>query len=79
MPEHVQESRNVMVQGHRTSMRLEAAFWNGLEEICRREDMTINQICTQVSRRRGQASLTAAVRVFVVSYFRRAAEGLRAS
>lgn len=72
MPESEQESRNIVVSGHRTSMRLETEFWSALEEICRRESMTVNQICTQVARNRGKASLTAAMRVFVITYFREA-------
>ena len=70
MPEQEQESRNVVVNGHRTSMRLEKEFWGALQEICAREGMTVNQVCTQVSRQKGSASLTAAIRVFVITYFR---------
>lgn len=73
MPEHQQESRNIVVNGHRTSMRLESEFWDALQEICAREGMTVNQICTQVYRQRGKASLTAAIRVYVIAYFRETA------
>ena len=73
MPEQGQESRNIVVNGQRTSMRLEVEFWQALDVICERQGMTVNQICTQVGRRRGTASLTAAVRVYVITYFRDAA------
>jgi len=66
-------SRNVSVNARRTSLRLEPPMWDALEEIARREKMTIHQLCTQVDARRHESSLTAAIRVFTLSYFRAAA------
>lgn len=63
------QSRNVYVSGRRTSMRLEAGLWEALEEIGRREDQTIHELCTTVDGVRGELSLTAAVRAAVVDYF----------
>lgn len=65
-------NRNVTVNGHRTSMRLEPAMWDALEDICRREGLTIHEVCSLVDTRRSQSSLTAAMRVFILSYFRAA-------
>lgn len=49
-------------------------MWNGLREICRREHVSIHEIATAVSSRKPlNSSLTAAMRVFVMSYFRSAA------
>lgn len=66
-------NRNVVIGGHRTSMRLESSMWEALEEIAAREGLSVSQLCEQVDRRRRQSSLTAAMRVFIVSYFRAAA------
>ena len=66
-------SRNVTISGHRTSIRLEPQMWNGYEEICRREGRTIHEICSMVDQRRQESSLTAALRVFILLYFRAAA------
>jgi predicted DNA-binding ribbon-helix-helix protein len=66
-------NRNVVIDGHRTSMRLESSMWEALEEIAAREGLSVSQLCEQVDRRRRQSSLTAAMRVFIVSYFRTAA------
>ena len=66
-------NRNVVVDGHRTSMRLEPAMWAGFEEIARREQLTLHQLCGRIDRSRASSSLTAAVRVFIMTYFRRAA------
>jgi predicted DNA-binding ribbon-helix-helix protein len=62
--------KNVTIQGHRTSMSLEKAIWSGLEEICEREDLTFNQICSLIDRSRKTMSRTSAVRTFIVNYYR---------
>ncbi|WP_448203978.1 ribbon-helix-helix domain-containing protein [Azospirillum sp. sgz302134] len=64
--------RNVKVSGRRTSLRMEPYIWDSLKEICEREDLSLNDICTEVDRRRGEANLTASIRVFIVSYYRNA-------
>lgn len=67
-------SRNVTIGQHRTSVRLEPDMWGGLREVCRREHLTIHDIATVVSARKSpNTSLTAALRVFVMAYFRMAA------
>jgi len=66
-------NRNVFVGARRTSLRLEPAMWDALAEICRREDMTLHQVCALIDERRRASSLTAAIRVFIVNYFRSAA------
>ncbi|MFA4994996.1 MAG: ribbon-helix-helix domain-containing protein [Bdellovibrionales bacterium] len=67
-------SRNVVISGRRTSVRLEPEMWDGLREICQRERSTMHQVCTTVSlQKMDETSLTAAIRVFVMRYFRLAA------
>jgi predicted DNA-binding ribbon-helix-helix protein len=65
-------SRNITVSGRRTSIRLEPEMWDGLTEICRREDITPHQLATLVDRCRHRSSLTAKLRVFILAYFRTA-------
>src|SRR5271170_7018889 len=66
-------SRNVTIAGHRTSVRLEPEMWSGLSEICRRERASMHEIGTSVAMRKQEStSLTAAIRVFVMAYFRAA-------
>jgi predicted DNA-binding ribbon-helix-helix protein len=76
-------SRNVTIGGHRTSCRLEPFMWDALYDICSRERVTIHTLCTRISERKdANTSLTAAIRVFALAYFRAASteEGhLRAS
>lgn len=67
-------SRNITIGTHRTSVRLEPDMWNALRDICRRERVSIHDIATIVAFRKPQnSSFTAAIRVFVMAYFRMAA------
>jgi predicted DNA-binding ribbon-helix-helix protein len=62
-------NRNVTVSGRRTSMRLEPAMWDALQQLCRREGKTLNELVTEIDRQRSESSLTAAIRVFLLRYF----------
>lgn len=64
--------RNVTVSGRRTSLRMEPYLWDSMREICERERMTLNELCSAIDVRRGAANLTASIRVFIVRYYRAA-------
>lgn len=66
-------NRNVTVEGHRTSIRLEPAMWHALAMVCQRENKTLNELVTMIARNRNQSTLTAAIRVFLLTYFQAAA------
>lgn len=65
--------RNVTINGRRTSIRMEPVLWDALHDICQREALSLNEVSSLVDRNRGEIGLTAAVRVFVIGYFREAA------
>ncbi len=67
-------SKNVTIRGKRTSLRLEEEMWEALREVCRRENVSIHDLCSMVEDRRGRSSRTSAVRAFVITYFRVAAK-----
>lgn len=67
-------SRNINVIGRRTSVRLEPEMWSALREIARREGCKIHDICSLVHLRKNpDTSLTAAIRVFLMLYYRASA------
>jgi len=68
-------SRNVTVNGRRTSVRLEPAMWRALEEICVDNGLTIHEFVTDVDTRRRESSLTAAIRVALLMHYRSRATG----
>ena len=62
-------NRNVTASRGRTSMRLEPELWDALEELCRREDISVGELVRQVEAKRHPGGRTSAVRVFVLTYF----------
>lgn len=67
-------SKNITIRGHRTSVRLEPEMWDALYDIALRESTTIHNICSLISlRKMDETSLTAAIRVFLMLYYRAAA------
>lgn len=66
-------SRNLVVGKRRTSARLEPEMWSALFDIARREHRTVHDIATLVNQNRpAGCSLTAAIRVFIMAYYRSA-------
>lgn len=67
------QSRNITVMGRRTSVRLEPEMWQALREIAKREKCQIHDICSLIQLRKNPStSLTAAIRVFIMLYFKAA-------
>ena len=62
--------KNVIVNGRRTSMRLDRETWISLADICQREGITIHELCSKIDRIRGRSGLSSATRLFVLTYFR---------
>lgn len=69
----MQTCRNVTVANRRTSIRLEDSLWDAVDDLCHREGLTVHELCSALDRYRGDRGLTAALRVFTVTYFRHAA------
>lgn len=67
-------SRNVRIHNRRTSVRLEPAMWAALNEIAMAENCTIHDLCGAVHDLKDEGvSFTAALRVFLMEYYRTAA------
>ena len=67
--------RNIVVGGHRTSVRLEPVMWEALRDIARQLRVTVHDLVTEIDRDRTASSLTAAIRVYIVGFYRAAAAG----
>ena len=68
-----QPARNVVVAGRRTSVRLEPVMWEALNDIARQQRVGVNDLVTDIARRRDITNLTAAIRVYIVNFYRSAA------
>jgi predicted DNA-binding ribbon-helix-helix protein len=64
---------NVVVGSHRTSVRLEPVMWDALQDIAHRDRVTLHNLVTDIDRERTASSLTAAIRVYIVDFYRAAA------
>ena len=63
---------SVTLKGHRTSISLEAAFWDGFCEIAHARGQTINALAAEIDAgRAGDIGLASAIRVFVLETLRR--------
>ena len=65
-------SHNVRINGRRTSIRLEPAMWDALQEICAAEKKSIHEISTEVAAEIPSGGFTSALRVYILNYFRSA-------
>src|SRR3977135_2228929 len=63
-------NRSIVVAGHKTSVSLEEAFWNGMKEISGLRNMTLSELVGEIDSNRQQGNLSSAIRLFVLDYFR---------
>ena len=67
-------SKNITILGSRTSIRLEPEMWKAIHDIACKEGCNIHELCSLVYLRKADnTSLTAAIRVFLMLYYRAAA------
>lgn len=62
--------RSFSIKGHRTSISLEAAFWEALKEAAVREGVSLAALVARIDERRGSAGLSSAVRIWILDYVR---------
>ena len=62
--------RSIVIAGHKTSVSLEDAFWNGLKDIAGSRDMTLSDLVATIDTDRQHGNLSSAIRLFVLEYYR---------
>ncbi len=66
--------RSITIAGHRTSISLEAPFWQALAEIAASRGMSVAALVATIDRDRpGDTNLSAALRIFALDWYRRRA------
>ncbi|WP_375409803.1 ribbon-helix-helix domain-containing protein [uncultured Methylobacterium sp.] len=62
--------RSVMIAGHRTSVSLEAPFWDALREIAETRQKSVQALIGEIDAERAEQNLSSAIRVFVLETVR---------
>lgn len=61
---------SLTLKGHRTSVSLEAAFWDAFRDLARARGLSLNELAAEVDAgREGDVGLASAIRVFVLRAF----------
>jgi len=60
--------RSIQIDGHKTSVSLEDAFWTELKKIAHSQGMTLSKLVAGIDTTRKHANLSSALRIFVLEY-----------
>jgi predicted DNA-binding ribbon-helix-helix protein len=63
--------RSIVIGGHKTSVSLEDAFWQGLKQVAVIRKMTLSDLVAAIDGERRQGNLSSAIRLFVLDHYRR--------
>lgn len=67
--------RSIVIAGHKTSVSLEDAFWQGLKEIADDRSTTLSDLVSSIDTDRRHGNLSSAIRLFVLDRYRNNAVG----
>ncbi|MCO5091930.1 ribbon-helix-helix domain-containing protein [Bosea sp. (in: a-proteobacteria)] len=68
-----ERKRSLSIAGHRTSLSLEAPFWEALKEIAASEGRPLAALVAEVDSGRGETNLSSALRLHALAHYRRLA------
>lgn len=63
------KKRSIVVAGHRTSVSLEAEFWDALRDIAQSDRKTLNDLVSEIDQGR-IGNLSSAIRVYILHRLR---------
>ena len=65
--------RSIVLAGHKTSVSLEDAFWEGLKDIAKTRRVTLRDLVGSIDFDREHGNLSSAIRLFVLSHYQKRA------
>ncbi len=65
--------RSFSIRGHRTSISLEHAFWEALNDIASLKRISLAQLVAAIDETRGTAGLSGSVRIHILDHYRQRA------
>ena len=66
--------RTVVVGTRKTSVAIEAPFWEALKGIAAAENLSLKELVTRINRHRKRPNLSSAIRLYVLDCYRQLAE-----
>jgi predicted DNA-binding ribbon-helix-helix protein len=69
--------RSIVIAGHKTSVSLEDAFWQGLKDIAGTRDLTLSELVAHIDSERRHGNLSSAIRLFVLDHYRQPRDAAR--
>jgi len=67
--------RSIVIAGHKTSVSLEDAFWNGLKDIAIARHVTLSDLVASIDSDRRHGNLSSAIRLFVLDHYQARTNG----
>ena len=61
--------RSIVLAGHKTSVSLEDAFWQGLKEIAQSRRATLSDLIASINTECQYGNLSSALRLFVLNHY----------
>ena len=61
--------RSIVLGGHKTSVSLEDAFWQGLKDIAKTQRKTLSDLVGSIDNQREHGNLSWALRLFVLNHY----------
>jgi predicted DNA-binding ribbon-helix-helix protein len=61
--------RSIVIDGHKTSVSIEDAFWRDLKDIAHTQQATLSKLVARIDETREQGNLSSAIRLFVLEHF----------
>ena len=62
--------RSITIAGHKTSLSLEDAFWECLQQIAKYRGQNVHQLVATINENRHSGNLSSAIRLFVLGFYR---------
>ncbi len=64
-----QIKKSLILSGHKTSVALEKEFWEALEAIANKNNISTDALIQKIDQNERNGSLASALRVFILSFF----------
>jgi predicted DNA-binding ribbon-helix-helix protein len=62
--------RSIVINGRRTSIRLELGFWAAFRTIAAERKLSPSELATEVNNKHKPGNLSSAIRVYILQYYR---------